>query len=67
MNNVSMTPELYTVKEIKNIFKCGQKQAYEIVNANGFPSIRIGGKILVERKALEDWLSKNKGKSVAIK
>ena len=67
MNNVSMTPELYTVKEIKNIFKCGQKQAYEIVNANGFPSMRIGGKILVERKALEDWLSKNKGKSVAIK
>jgi len=67
MDSVSMTPELFTVKEIKTIFRCGRKQAYEIVNANGFPSIRIGGKILVERKALEDWLSKNKGKSVAIK
>ena len=67
MDSVSMTPELYTVKDIKIIFRCGRKQAYEIVNANGFPSIRIGGKILVERKALEDWLSKNKGKSVAIK
>jgi len=67
MDSVPMKPELFTVKEIKDIFRCGQKQAYEIVNANGFPSIKIGGKILVERKALEDWLNKNKGKSIAIK
>ena len=58
---------LYTVKDIKDIFRCGQRQAYELVNANGFPSIRIGGKILVERKALENWLDKNKGKAVTIK
>lgn len=43
---------LYTVQDVKKIFQCGQKQAYELVNASGFPAIRIGGKILVERTAL---------------
>ena len=55
---------IYTVKDVKNIFKCGQRQAYELVNAKGFPAIRIGGKILVEHKALLKWLEQNKGKLV---
>jgi hypothetical protein len=37
-----------------------------LVNASGFSSIRIGGKIVVEKKALENWLEKNKGKRVAL-
>ena len=57
---------IYTVKDIQNIFKCGLKQAYEIVNANGFPTIRIGKKIIVEKKALEQWLHINKGKSILL-
>jgi excisionase family DNA binding protein len=55
---------MYTVKDIRNIFKCGLKQAYELVNASGFPSIRIGRKILVERSALENWLARNRGKTI---
>jgi len=58
---------MYTVKDIKDIFKCGQKQAYELVNTSGFPSIRIGAKILVEKKALENWLDKNRGRAIVIK
>ena len=55
---------MFTVKDIQAIFKCGQKQSYELVNSNGFPAIKIGGKILVEKKALEQWLDKNKGKTI---
>jgi len=57
---------MYSVKDIRNIFKCSSSQAYSLVNANGFPSIRIGGKILVEKNALENWLYKNQGKKIAI-
>jgi excisionase family DNA binding protein len=60
------TIEIYTVKELSNVLKCSLSQSYALVNASGFPSIRIGGKIVVERKALENWLEKNKGKRVAI-
>ena len=55
---------MYNVKDIKNIFKCGLKQAYELVNSNGFPRIKIGKKILVEKKALENWIEKNKGRNI---
>ena len=57
---------MYTVKEVKNIFRCSLTQAYELVNTKGFPSIKIGGKILTEKKALESWLDRNRGKAVAI-
>ena len=55
---------MYTVKDIKRIFKCSLTQAYNLVNASGFPSIRIGGRIMVEKSALEKWLDKNKGKAI---
>ena len=58
---------MYNVKDIKSIFNISQTQAYALVNANGFPTVRIGGKILVEKYALQSWLDRNKGKTVAIR
>lgn len=55
---------MYTVQDIRRIFRCSLPQAYDLVNAGGFPSIRIGGKILTEKRALESWLDANRGKSV---
>ena len=49
-------PVLYTVQDIKRIFKCGQRQAYELVKTPGFPSFRVGTKLLVEREALMKWI-----------
>ena len=57
---------MYTVKDIQNIFRCSLSQAYELVNANGFPAIKVGRKILVEKKALENWLDKSRGKRIAL-
>ena len=57
---------MYTVRDIQNIFQCGSSQAYSLVNTAGFPSIRIGRKILVEKKALEIWLDKNKSKKIVL-
>ena len=49
-------PVIYTVQDIKRIFKCGQRQAYELVKTPGFPSFRVGTKLLVEREALLKWI-----------
>lgn len=56
---------MYTVSDIQSIFKCGRKQAYELFHINGFPCIRIGKKMLVEKAALEKWLMQNRGKKVS--
>lgn len=55
---------LYDVNDIQEIFKCGKRQSYQLIHTNGFPSIKIGKKILVEKTALEKWIDQNKGKTV---
>ena len=61
-NNIVML----TVKDIQAIFNISLTQAYGLTNAKGFPSIRIGGRILVEKRALEKWLIKNEGRKIAL-
>jgi len=57
---------MFTVDDIGRIFKCGKTQAYKLVNTSGFPIIKIGGKILTEKNALESWIKKSLGKSIII-
>jgi hypothetical protein len=57
---------MYTVKDIRCIFRCSLSQAYELVNADGFPSMKIGRKILVEKRALENWIEKSRGKRILL-
>ena len=56
--------KMYTIEDIQKIFKCGSTQAYRITKVNGFPSIKMGGRILVEKRALEQWLDKSKGRAI---
>ena len=58
--------KMYTVDDLCKIFKCGLTQAYKIAKANGFPSIKVGGRILVEGRALEQWLDKSKGREIRL-
>ena len=57
---------MYTVKDIKSIFKCGQRQAYELMHTPGFPSIRLNSKLVVEHNSLVCWLKQNEGKRVVL-
>lgn len=55
---------LYTPKDIQRIFQCGQKKAYEIMHIVGFPSFKIDSSLYVEKKELEKWLARTKGKNI---
>ena len=57
---------MYTAKDIKNMFKCGQRQAYELMHTPGFPSIRLNTKLVVEHNSLVRWLKQNEGKRVVL-
>lgn len=54
---------LYTVDDIQAIFKIGRSKAYQLMSSSGFPSMRLNKKLLVERSKLEDWVSKQSGKT----
>ena len=55
---------LLTVEKIQEIFSCGRRQAYELVNSEGFPSLRIGRKILVPEVNLQTGLKNMLGKPI---
>lgn len=54
---------LYTVDDIQAIFKIGRSKAYQLMSSSGFPSMRLNKKLLVEKSKLEDWVSKQSGKT----
>ena len=62
----STHPILYTVSDIQNIFKCGKRQAYELVNSQNFPSFRINSKIYVDKNELEKWIKQQCRKQIKI-
>ena len=48
-----------TVSELSKYLGIGRATAYELVNSEGFPSFRIGKKILINVDALKDWINQN--------
>jgi len=57
---------MYTVKDVQAILGRGKRQTYELFHTDGFPSIRIGNGLRVEKKAFEKWLERNQGKRIWI-
>ena len=60
MQENTIEPLVYTVKELSKILKISLSMTYRLTKADNFPIIRIGGKrILIPEKELKIWLSKN--------
>lgn len=49
---------VYSVKEMAQLLNVGMNAAYCIANRNDFPKIQLGRKILIPKKALEEWVDK---------
>lgn len=54
-----------TVREFGTSLGIGRKKAYELVNSKGFPSFRIGRKVLINREGLKRWMQEQEEKKDA--
>ena len=57
-------PEYLTVNDIMTLLPLSKDSIYRLIKLPGFPTIHIGGRYLVEKKDLFEWLAKIKGKDV---
>ena len=48
----------YDMKTLQEVIPIGKNNLYNLVHSEGFPRINVGKKILVPKKALEEWLDK---------
>ncbi|MCD8051499.1 MAG: helix-turn-helix domain-containing protein [Clostridiales bacterium] len=45
-------------KEVAEVLGLGITKTYELMHTPDFPSFRVGKRLLVSKKALEEWLEK---------
>lgn len=57
---------LLNVKDLQELLKIGRDTAYALMHAQGFPSIKIGGRYYVAREALDKWLDQYAYKTFAL-
>lgn len=47
-----------TVEEMADELRISRPNAYDLVKQEGFPAFRIGTRIIVNRRALQEWLDR---------
>ena len=55
-NKEGLMMKILTVKEIKEILCCGINRAYDIVQQDDFPKIKIGSRYYIPQDEFERWI-----------
>lgn len=57
MNTVDPKDRLaYSVAELAGVLNIGLPAAQNLIHVKGFPKLKVGGRYLIPKQALEDWL-----------
>ena len=59
-----MDKSMLTVADLQKLWGISRPTTYELVNSEGFPTLRIGRKILIPQKQLEVWVEEHLGEVV---
>lgn len=57
LKTFSDLPLFLTAPDIAKIMRIGRSKAYELMQSEGFPSLRIGKCVRVSRDAFISWLN----------
>ena len=52
-------PLMLSVPDIASVLGISRAGAYELVRSDGFPSLRIGSRIVVPKEKFIDWINAN--------
>ena len=50
-------PLLLNVKQLADLLGVSDSSVYELIQENGFPSLRIGKRIVIPKEELREWIS----------
>ena len=59
--NYDDLPLMLSVPDVASVLGISRAGAYELVRSDGFPSLRIGSRIVVPTGKVIDWISTNTG------
>ena len=58
--------KMLTPKDVQTLFGLSQTKVYRLIEAKGFPKIKIGRQYYIPEADLEHWVEKNKGNEIMI-
>ena len=50
-------PLLLNVKQLADLLGVSESSVYELIQEDGFPSLRIGKRIVIPKEELREWIS----------
>ena len=50
-------PLLLNVKQLADLLGVSDSSVYELIQEDGFPSLRIGKRIVIRKEELREWIS----------
>lgn len=56
---IDTVPLFFNPRQLADILGIGKNQAYRLAMSEGFPSMRIGKRIIIHRDKFVDWLCAN--------
>lgn len=60
-SNVKENPMLLTVSQAAELLQLGRDTMYQLTHIDGFPAIRLGRNVRINRELLQTWLNNNNG------
>lgn len=63
-NKIIRSPLTCSVEEAAKILGVSRSMAYQLVRSEGFPTVKIGRRLLVSVKGLERWVEAQTGANV---
>lgn len=54
-------PLMLSVKDLATVLGVSRTSAYELTKTKGFPSIKIGSRVVIPKEKLIEWIDKNIG------
>lgn len=57
-----MEQKVLHVKDLQNALGIGRDVAYALMRNRSFPSMRLGSRYVVDKRAFDEWLEKNRYK-----
>lgn len=57
--SVEQLPEFFSPRRLADVFGICKAKAYQLSVSEGFPSIRIGKRIVIHRDKLIEWIDQN--------
>ncbi len=51
-------PQMFSVAQLSQVLSISRTAAYDLTKEDGFPSVKIGGRVLIHREKFFKWLEK---------